>query len=43
MKYTKLRISKVSPDQIRRHQANTSKSKFACGFSKEKRFSNPNP
>lgn len=39
----KHKISIVPPDTIRRHLANTSKSKFACSFSKGKRFTNPNP
>ena len=39
----KHKISLVSPDAIRRHQANTSKTKIACAFSKSNRFDNPNP
>lgn len=38
-----MKIMNLSPDQTRRHLANTSKSKFACAFSREKRFSPPNP
>lgn len=36
-------ISTTSPEVIRRHQANTSKTKIAHQFPKTKRFSNPNP
>jgi hypothetical protein len=38
-----MRISLLTPDQTRRHQANTSTAKFACAFSKQKRFSPANP
>ena len=38
-----MKISLVSPDAIRRHQANSSPSKYACSFSRQQRFKNPNP
>lgn len=36
-------ISLVTPEHTRRHQANTSTAKYACGFSRQKRFFPPNP
>ena len=38
-----MKISIVSPDAIRRHQANTSSSKYSFGFSRQHRFKPSNP
>ena len=38
-----MKVSLVSPDFTRKHQANSSPSKYACGFSRTERFRAPNP
>ena len=36
-------LSIINPDTVRKHQTNSSTSKNAYQFSKEKRFPGPNP